>query len=174
MKNLLLLPVFALTCLLSWGAPTPSFPQHAIACGGQTAASGTFTQTGITSLEVRPTPGGSVILDQTSEGTVSGTISGTYEDSLIVVIRPNGTFSASFSLEVDGTVDGIQGTLTLQAADVGQLTGPTTATFSGVAAITGASGGLAGMTGVLEIEGTVDLVSGLSTYAYEGTLLDAE
>ena len=176
MKKLLIFPVLAMTCLTAWKAPTlASIPTASASVAPETlAASGTFVQTGITSLEMRAMPGGGVILYQTSNGTVSGTLSGSYTDSLIVVIQPNGRFAASFTLDVECTLDGVQGVLSMQAADVGTLTGPTTAAFSGVAAITGASGGLAGTTGVLDIAGTVDLVSGLSTYSYEGELRTGE
>lgn len=133
------------------------------------SSAGSFAQTGITSLHLE-TQGPVTIIDQTSFGTVDGTLSGSFEDDLKVVIKPNGTFSATFTLTVSCTVDGRQGVLTFQAADVGQIVGPTSAQFAGVAVIKDATGELAGLHGKLEIEGVVDLASGLSTYSYEGTL----
>jgi hypothetical protein len=44
----------------------------------------------------------------------------------------------------------------------------TQAIFSGRAVITGGTGELSGLRGVLQIEGTVDLVTGLSEYDYVG------
>lgn len=172
MNPVLLTSLLALAALV----PGPHAPDAAPlasaalqASAAELPAAGSFAQTGITSLQVQ-TFGPVTIIDQTSVGTVDGTLSGSFEDELMVVIRPNGTFSAHFTLTVDCTVEGRQGVLTLQASDVGQLVGPTTAHFAGVAAITDATGELADLHGVLEIEGMVDLVSGLSTYAYEGTL----
>ena len=57
-----------------------------------TTAAGTFTQTAITGLEVSQA-GPNTILQQTSIGSVSGTLSGSYTDDLRVVIHPNGRFN---------------------------------------------------------------------------------
>ena len=59
-------------------------------------AAGTFTQTGITSIETRQA-GPTTMIEQTSHGLVAGTLSGTYQDELLVVIRPNGTFTARYA-----------------------------------------------------------------------------
>ena len=133
-------------------------------------ANGTFTQTGITSLQPR-SAGPNTILDQTSVGTVSGTLSGTYSDELRVVIHPEGNFNAHFTITCDCTVNGKTGTLELVASDNGQLVSPTMATFAGRAVITSGSGELSGMQGVLQIQGSVDLATGLSTYTYSGSLV---
>jgi len=58
------------------------------------------------------------------------------------------------------------------ASDRGELVSPTLATFAGRAVITSGSGALSGMRGVLQIEGSVDLATGLSTYAYSGSLIN--
>jgi hypothetical protein len=146
-------------------APTPAAAQaspHAV-------ATGTFTQTAVSSLEVRPA-GPNTILEQTSMGTVTGTLSGTYEDDLRVVIHPNGRFNAKFTITCQCTVEGKGGVLELVASDTGELVSPTLASFAGRAVITGGTDELSTLRGVLEIEGTVDLMTGLSTYTYSGRI----
>jgi hypothetical protein len=51
------------------------------------------------------------------------------------------------------------------AEDRGQLLDPTLASYAGRAVIMSGTGELSGLRGVLEIEGTIDLVSGLATYS---------
>ncbi len=133
------------------------------------AAAGEFTQTSITTLEVSAS-GPNTIIDQTSQGVITGTIQGTFEDDLHVVIRQNGTFNTSFKITCQCEIGGKSGTLELSATDTGEMTSPTTASFGGRAVISKATGDLAGTSGMLEIEGTVDLASGLSTYAYSGNV----
>ncbi|HEX6307501.1 MAG TPA: hypothetical protein VFZ69_04895 [Longimicrobiales bacterium] len=141
-------------------------PAHA---APHSAAAGTFTQTGITSLDVRQA-GPNTILTQTSVGSVSGTLSGTYTDDLRVVIHPGGRFNAQFTIRCACTVAGEQGTLDIVASDTGEIISPTLAAFAGRAVITSGSAALADLRGVLRIEGTVDIVSGLSNYAYTGSI----
>lgn len=133
------------------------------------SAGGLFTQTAINGLEVR-LAGPNTILEQTSEGTVSGTLSGSFEDDLRVVIHPNGEFNAHFTITCLCTVEGKEGVLELVAGDTGELVGPNTAEFAGRAVIKGGTGELSGLRGVLWIEGTVDVPTGLSTYAYSGRI----
>ena len=137
-----------------------------------TPADGTITQTEITSLDVQ-TAGPNTILKQSSRGVFSGTLSGSFEDDLRVVIHPNGTFTTKFTMVCECTVGGKQGVLTIEAADNGELVSPDEAVFSGRAVITGGTGELAALRGVFEIEGTVDLASGLSTYTYAGRVHSA-
>lgn len=134
-----------------------------------TQAAGTFSQTGITSLDARQA-GPNTILKQTSTGSISGTLTGSYTDDLKVVIHPNGRFNAHFTILCTCTVAGEQGTLELVASDRGEMVSPTVAAFAGRAVITGGSGDLADVRGVLEIEGTIDLTTGLATYAYSGRI----
>lgn len=134
-----------------------------------TAAVGTFTQTGITSLQVGQA-GPNTFLEQTSVGTVSGTLSGSYTDDLRVVIHPNGRFNAHFTIRCECTVAGDQGVVELVASDRGELVSPTLASFTGHATITGGTAELSDLRGVLEIDGTIDLVSGLATYTYSGRI----
>lgn len=133
------------------------------------AATGTFVQTGINSQDVK-VAGASTIIEQTSAGTISGTLVGPFEDQLRVVIHPNGRFTAHFTIACTCTVDGRSGTLELTASDTGELVSGDVGAFAGKAVITGATGDLAGLRGVLEIAGTVDVPSGLSTYGYSGTI----
>lgn len=132
-------------------------------------ADGAFDQTAITSLTVRQA-GPVTILEQTSVGVVSGTLSGTYTDDIRVVIQPDGRFNAQFTIRCECMMDSRQGIVEFVASDRGEITGPTTAAFAGRAVITSASTGLSGLHGVLRIEGTIDLVSGLSSYTYSGRL----
>lgn len=133
------------------------------------AASGTFTQTGITSL-MPSSAGPNTILEQTSVGVLSGTLSGAWEDRLRVVIHPNGRFNTSFWITCTCTVDGKSGTLEIRAQDAGELVNPTLGTFEGRAVIVSGTGDLAGLRGSLRIEGTVDVTTGLATYDYSGTI----
>jgi hypothetical protein len=133
-----------------------------------TAASGTFTQAVVTGLEVR-FAGPNAIVEQATIGSVSGTLTGTFEDSLRVVIHPNGTFTAKGTITCQCTVDGKQGTLAFSVADTGEeIDG--IPTFAGRAVITGATGELAGLRGVLEVAGAVDATTFLSAYSYSGQI----
>ena len=133
-----------------------------------TPASGTITQTELISLEVR-SAGPNVILEQTSSGVVSGTLSGTFVDSFTVVLHPNGGFNAQGTLICACTVDGKEGLLALVFSDTGELVDGTP-TFSGRDVIIGGTGELSGLRGVLQLEGTVDLMTGLSTTNYSGEI----
>ena len=135
----------------------------------KTAASGAFTQTAITSFDIR-TPGQNTIIEQTAVGTITGTLAGPFSDKLKVVIHPNGKFDAQFTITCACTVDGKQGEVEMVAGDTGELVSPTLAVFAGRAVINRATGALSGLRGVLWIEGTVDVTTGLATYGYTGDL----
>lgn len=141
-------------------------PAQAIAA---LAASGTFSQTVLTGIDVRSS-GPNTVIEQTGEGILSGTLAGTFEDDVKVVIHPNGNFTTNFTITCVCTVDGKQGVVRMRATDTGRLVSPDLATFSGHVAIIGASGALTGLSGVLDIEGTVDVQTGLATYDYDGTI----
>lgn len=132
-------------------------------------ASGTSTQTGLHSLTVGQA-GPNTVIEQTSEGTLTGTLAGAFDDEVRVVIHPNGTFTTRFTITCACTVDGRSGTVVLTATDSGEMVSEDEAVFSGRAVITGASGELSGLHGVLEIAGTVHVPSGLSTWDYEGSI----
>lgn len=133
----------------------------------QSTASGVFTQTGINSLDVQ-SAGPNTIIEQTSEGSVMGVLSGSYEDAIRLVIHPQGKFNARFTIICACTVGGKQGLLYFVATDRGKMASDTQAMFSGRAVITGGTGELSGLSGVLQIEGIVDLTTGLSEYDYVG------
>ena len=149
--------------------PEVATPRPAAVAAGKIAASGTLAQTAITGLEVRAA-GSNTIIEQTSVGTVDGTLSGTYQDEVRVIIHSNGTFNAHFTITCQCQMNGDAGVLELVAGDRGRITGPNTATFAGRATIIDGSGELAGLRGVLRIAGSVDLASGLSIYSYSGDL----
>lgn len=178
MRTIIALPKAAVSILAAWmlvgcernpvsvedvNAPTPALAAVKV------AASGTFAQSAVTSLDVR-TAGGNTILAQTSDGSISGTLSGPFQDDLKVVIHPNGKFNAHFTITCTCTVGGKSGVLEFVANDTGELVSPTLATFAGRAVIKRGTGDLAGLHGVLQIQGTVDVTTGLSTYGYSGTL----
>ncbi|HSA55602.1 MAG TPA: hypothetical protein VLE53_07845 [Gemmatimonadaceae bacterium] len=140
-----------------------------VAASVKVAASGSVNQTAITSLDVQ-TAGGNTILDQTAVGAISGTLTGHFEDDLRVVLHPNGKFDAHFTITCTCTVDGKFGVLEIVAGDTGELVSPTLASFAGRAVIKGGTGALSGLRGVLQIEGTVDVTTGLATYAYTGDI----
>jgi len=134
-----------------------------------TDASATFTQTEITDLEIS-FAGPNVILEQTHVGTVSGTLSGSCEESIRVVIHPNGRFNAQGTNTCDFTVEGKSGVVELVIVTTGQIVSPDTAIFAGNAVITGGTGELSGLRGVFTLEGIVDIPSGLSTVTYSGQI----
>lgn len=150
-------------------AEQPESPNVAIASAQapHTPAGGTFTQTEVVSLDVREA-GPNTILEQSSRGIITGTLDGGFEDRLKVNIHPNGRFTAHFTITCECTVEGREGVLEIVASDTGELITPDLAVFAGRAVINGGTGGLSGLRGVLEIEGEVDVSSGLSSYTYSG------
>lgn len=131
-----------------------------------TAASGTVTQEAITGFELR-LAGPNIVIEQSTTGSVSGTLIGTYEDSFTVVIHPDGRFNARGTLTCQCTVGGDQGLLELVVTNTGQeIDG--VPTFEGRYVIKGGSGDLSGLSGVLDFGGSVDVPSGLSTITYSG------
>lgn len=150
-------------------AKSSSAPLQTAAAETFTQATGTFTQTAVTSTEARQA-GPNTILEQKSEGLVSGTLSGSYTDDIQVVIHPDGRFNAHFTIRCECTVAGEQGIVHLVASDRGELVSSTLAVFAGRATITGGTADLSDLRGVLEIEGTIDLVTALSEYTYSGRI----
>lgn len=131
-----------------------------------TAASGTVTQEAITGFELR-LAGPNIVIEQSTTGSVSGTLSGTYEDSFTVVIHPDGRFNAHGTLTCQCTVEGEQGLLELVVTNTGEeING--VPTFEGRFVIKGGTGDLFGLSGVLDLVGTVDVPSGLSAIIYSG------
>jgi hypothetical protein len=156
----------------------PNFPGHEAAkfsaragaalASAHIPAAGTFSQTAIVSREVRHA-GPNTILEQRTRGVASGTLTGDLQDELRVVIHPSGSFNVHFTVTCVCTVEGREGVVELVANNTGELIG-SFAVYTGRAVITGGTGELSGLRGVLEFEGAVDLTSGLSTLAYSGTI----
>lgn len=134
-----------------------------------TAASATFTQTTNTGFTLG-FAGPNTIFEATNEGVVVGSLSGSWEDSIRVVIHPNGLFTAQNTITCECTVGGNEGVLELVVVDTGRPAGPDLAVFEGTAVITRGTGDLSGLRGVFEVEGTVDLQSGLSTFTLSGRI----
>jgi hypothetical protein len=132
-----------------------------------TAASGISTQTEITSFEVR-SAGPNVIFEQTTVGSINGTLTGFFQDSYRIVIHPNGSFNAQGTITCDCTVDGKSGILELMLVDSGEIVSPDTVILAGTAVITGGTSELVDLRGVFAVEGTVDIQSGLATFTYSG------
>jgi hypothetical protein len=133
-----------------------------------TTASGTITQEVITGFDLR-LAGPNAIVELATAGSVSGTLTGTYEDSFTVVIHPNGRFNAQGTLTCQCTVDGRSGVLVMQVTNTGEeIDG--VPTFAGRFVITGGSAELSGLRGVLQFEGTVDPATNLSTITYWGQI----
>jgi hypothetical protein len=101
---------------------------------------------------------------------ITGTMAGPFNDNLRVVIHPNGKFNAHFTITCLCTVDGKQGELEIVAGDTGELLSPTLAAFAGRVVINGGTGALSRLRGVLQIEGTVNVTTGLATYSYTGDI----
>jgi hypothetical protein len=133
-----------------------------------TPASGTITQTSAIPQDVR-FAGPNVIFESAITATVSGTLSGTWNETLRVVIHPNGRFTAQGTATCVCTVDARSGDVELVVSDTGQVVDGTP-TFQGRYVIQRGSGELAGLRGVLGMEGTLDPTSGLATINYSGQL----
>jgi hypothetical protein len=132
-----------------------------------TATNATFTQEMLAGFDIS-FAGPNVIITQTTDGSVSGDWNGTFKDSLRVVIHPNGRFTAQNRITCACTVDGHSGDLELLVVNTGEPDSQGVPTFAGRAVITGATGELAGLRGVFDVEGTVDMGSGLSTTHLSG------
>lgn len=125
-----------------------------------TPVSGTVGNTSATFNSVRAA-GENLIIDLSATASYTGTFSGTSTIDGVLIVHPDG--SANFhDVEVfTGTVNGVPGTVTfnLNGANDAALTVHATAT------IVGATGGLAGLHGVLHEVGTVVIPSGpVGTY----------
>jgi len=134
-----------------------------------TPASGTITQTEVLSSEVS-FAGPNVIIEQTVAETVSGTLNGTAVETIRVVLHPNGKFTAKGTGTCQCTVEGVgSGVLEWVTSDTGESDLPTP-TFAGRTVITGGTGDLSSLGGVLQIEGTVDPATSLSVIDYSGEI----
>ena len=126
-----------------------------------TLASGTVGNTSATFNSIQPA-GSNLIADVSATAAYTGTFSGTSTINGILIIHADG--SANFhDVEVfTGTVNGVSGTVTfnLNGSNDSALAVHATAT------IVGATGGLAGLHGVLHEVGTVVIPAGpVGTYS---------
>jgi hypothetical protein len=127
------------------------------------SADGTITQTELLSIDVS-FAGPNVIIEQTVSETLSGTLTGTAVEDIRAVLHPNGKLTATGTGTCECTVEGIgSGVLEWTAATTGEVP-----FFEGRIVITGGTGDLSGVSGVLEFAGIVDVATSLSMSQYSG------
>jgi hypothetical protein len=149
---LLLVPLTALLALVAATGAAAEPP---------TAASGTVVTTSATFNSVRPA-GSNLIVDLSGTAAYTGTFTGTSTLQGILVIRSDGSATFHDVETFTGTVNDVPGTLTfeLNGSNDSALVVHATAT------LISASGGLAGLHGVLHEVGTVVIPTGpLNTYS---------
>jgi hypothetical protein len=152
LRRLLLVP---LTVLLAMPAATGA------AASPPTPASGIIITTSATFNSVR-TAGGNLIVDLSATASYTGTFSGTSTLHGILVIHTDGSANFHDVETFTGTVNDVPGTVTLDlnGSNDSALVVHATAT------IVSASGGLAGLHGVLHEVGTVVIPTGpVNTYS---------
>jgi hypothetical protein len=134
--RLLLALVVALLGVIAAGGANASPP---------VAASGTLTYTSSTFNSVRMADG-NVIIDLSATVAYTGTLSGTSELHGVLIFHPNGTANFHDAETFTGTINGVPGTVTfnLKGSSDENLVVKATAT------VVDASGGLAGLHGVLD------------------------
>ena len=128
-----------------------------------TSASGTFTTTSATATSARSADGNTII-DLSATLSYTGTFNGTSTLHGILIFHPNGSANFHDVETFTGTVNGVPGTVTfnLNGSNDAALVVHATAT------IISASGGLAGLHGVLHEVGTVVIPTGpVGTYSGE-------
>ena len=133
------------------------------AASAPTAASGTVGNTSASFNSVR-TAGGNLIVDLSATASYTGTFTGTSTLSGILIIHADGSANFHDIETFTGTVNGVPGTVTfnLNGSNDSALVVHATAT------IISASGGLAGLHGVLHEIGTVVIPTGpVGTYSGE-------
>lgn len=132
-----------------------------------TEANGTLQQTEILGEEIS-FAGPNVIIETSIAADVSGTMGGTVVETFKVVIHPNGKFTAKGTSSCLCTVDGVgSGVLEWVLTDTGEIIDGVP-TFAGRWILQGGTDDLDGLRGVLQMEGEVDLATGLSVVTYSG------
>jgi hypothetical protein len=129
----------------------------AVAAGGANAApplagSGTFTYQSATVDGIRQA-GGNTIIELSATVLYTGAFSGTSTLSGTLTLHPDGTANFRDVEIFTGTVNGIAGTATFALDGRGDASSPTV--VSATAAIVSATGGLAGLHGVLHEDAVV-------------------
>jgi len=140
-----------------------------VAAGGANAApplagSGTFTYQSSTVDGIRQA-GGNTIIELSATVLYTGTFAGTSTLSGALTLHPDGTANFRDVEIFTGTVNGIAGTATFALDGRGDASSPTV--VSGTAAIVSATGGLAGLHGVLHEDAVVldPLIGPVGTYS---------
>jgi Protein of unknown function (DUF3224) len=135
----------------------------ALAAGGANAApplsgSGTLAYQGATFNGIRQA-GGNTIIDLTATVVYTGTLTGTSTLTGTLSVHPDGTANFHDVEVFTGTVDGIAGSATFVLDGMGPI-------VSATAAIVSATGGLAGLHGVLHENAIVldPLIGPVGTY----------
>jgi hypothetical protein len=131
-----------------------------------TAASGTFTYTSSTFNSVR-LAGGNLIVDLSATVSYTGTFSGTSTVEGTLIIHADGSANFHDVETFTGTVNGVSGTVTF---DLTGGNGPGLTNFHATDTIISASGGLAGLHGVLNWAG-VTLGANGPVGTYSGQIL---
>lgn len=128
-------------------------------------ASGSWSVTAITGFSLSQA-GANLVIRQTTEGVVTGTLSGTFTDEISAVLHPNGKATAQGTLTCVCTVGDRSGAIKLVQVSTGDIPSQT---LSGTATITGGIGDLADLRGTFDLEGAVD-PNGLATITYDGRI----
>ena len=113
------------------------------------AASGAFTYTSSTFNSIREA-GGNVIIDLSATVSYTGTLTGTSTLHGRLILHANGSANFHDVETFTGTVNGVSGTVTFNLTG---RNGPGFTNFHATDTIISASGGLAGLHGVLNWEG---------------------
>jgi hypothetical protein len=159
-KGLLLIAALAAIALLATSGAAASPP---------TVASGTFTTTSATFNSTREA-GGNTIIDVSATLAYTGTFTGTSTLHGLLIFHSDGVgpqfppWRANFhSVEIfTGTVNGVPGTVTFNLNGSNDPSGAIKATYT----IVSATGGLAGLHGVLSQVGKIETPSGpFGTYS---------
>ena len=128
-----------------------------------TTASGSFTYLSSTFNSVRPA-GGNTIIDLSATGAYTGTFSGTSSVEGRLIFHADGSANFHDVETFTGTVNGVSGTVTFNLTG---RNGPGFTNFHATDTIISASGGLAGLHGVLNWEDvTLNMANGpFGTYS---------
>jgi hypothetical protein len=120
-----------------------------------TPASGTFTYTSSSFNSVR-TAGGNTIIELSATVSYDGTFTGTSTVEGTLIVHADGSANFHDVETFTGTVSGVPGTVTFN------LTGSNDSSLAlhATATIIGATGGLAGLHGVLHAVGSVQIPTG--------------
>ena len=132
-----------------------------------TAASGSFTYTSSTFNSVR-TAGGNTIIDLSATVSYTGTFSGTSTLHGILIFHADGSANAHDFETFTGTVNGVPGTVTFHLT---VWNGPGFTDFHATDTIISASGGLAGLHGVLNWEDVTLVMPNGPRGTYSGELV---